>query len=201
MIDDRGKVFDVIKDDLSEKYKDEGAVKVQLCGRITGDATVDYVKKFSDAKKKLVALGYTVVNPIELCAPLTAEKGAGVKWTDYMAQCIASIDDQYVLAVLPCAAQSDGAIAEIMYAVVVGITPVRIERLPDLKPMKLVNWVEYTKPDRPGKVYVYGDIYNDARGKWEDDTRVYTSSVQSINDDETILKTRNSTYILENKRG
>ncbi len=200
MIDNRQELFDVIEHDIRAIQEEEGCVKVQLCGRITGDSSKDYIKKFADATRHLEKLGYVVTNPIVLTAELTATKGDDATWQDYMGVCLESIEKQDVLAILPCAAQSDGAVVEMLYASKEDIAPVRLERFPDLKLMTIHNWSTFTKPHREGKLYVTGNIYNDIRGKFEDDSVIFTSSVQDLDRDNGILTTRSSTYRLVNER-
>ena len=46
------------------------------------------------------------------------------------------------------------------------------------------------------KKYLYGEIYDDEQGRFEDGKQVSTSSIQELNLDEGYAMTRNTKYIL-----
>ena len=62
----------------------------------------------------------------------------------------------------------------------------------ELKPNFLKNWKIEMFWD--GCIVLYGEIYNDAKGRFADGTHIRTSRVEYIDFVDGVAKTKNSTY-------
>ena len=85
-------------------------MKVYLSGKITGDPA--YREKFAAAADQLTAGGHIVLNP--------AEHPPGLRNVDYMRMCFAMMEAADIVVFLPCWAQSNGALLEMMWCQYVG---------------------------------------------------------------------------------
>ncbi len=67
----------------------------------------------------------------------------------------------------------------------------------ELKPCLIKNWTV----EKRGSAYVVcGNIYNDTKNRFRDGTPIHTSRVEYIDFVNGIVKTKNSTYNLEENR-
>lgn len=95
-------------------------MKVYISGKI-GDLPIDeVVKKFSDAKNKLLECGFDVVNPVEL--PHNHDK----TWHSYMIEDLIALKDCTHICLLDCHADSPGAMIEKAFAIRMGLKFVEI---------------------------------------------------------------------------
>ena len=85
-------------------------MKVYIAGKITGNE--NYRAEFSDAEKKLRALGHIALNPAVL--------PEGMKQEDYMRICLAMLDSADAIALLPSWTSSGGAMIELNLAQYIG---------------------------------------------------------------------------------
>jgi hypothetical protein len=64
----------------------------------------------------------------------------------------------------------------------------------ELKPNLIKGW---TIHGAKGVTLIWGDIYNDTKGRFADGTHIHTSPIKSVDFEEKVVHTKNSTYNLE----
>lgn len=90
------------------------ANRVYISGRITG--TTDYLERFREAEKTLVAAGYSVINP----AAVGSELPHDLEYEEYMQICFAFLDLCDSIYMLHGWEKSSGANREYGYAIAEG---------------------------------------------------------------------------------
>ena len=92
------------------------ANRVYISGRITG--TTDYLERFREAEKTLVAAGYSVINPAEFSAALPHD----LEYEEYMQICFTLLDLCESVYMLHGWEKSSGANREYGYALASDMT-------------------------------------------------------------------------------
>lgn len=90
------------------------ANRVYISGQITG--TTDYLERFREAEKTLVAAGYSVINP----AAIGSELPHDLEYEEYMQICFALLDLCEYIYMLHGWEKSSGANREYGYSIAEG---------------------------------------------------------------------------------
>jgi hypothetical protein len=80
--------------------------KIYIAGKVTGLPQQEVVDKFAKAQKDIEAMGFEVINPIEVV------KDFDMPWNKAMRMCIAGLTECDAIALLPDWSNSKGAIFE-----------------------------------------------------------------------------------------
>lgn len=97
---------------------------IYIAGKVTGVQYATATAKFGEAQAQLKAAGYLVANPIQFVAEqytLNDINNGAVSWGQIMQLCVHKLTMCQGLLLLPCWAQSRGAILERYIAVTVGM--------------------------------------------------------------------------------
>lgn len=89
--------------------------KIYIAGKVTGLPQQEVVAKFAKAQKEIEAMGFEVVNPIEVVNDFDTP------WQDAMKMCLTALFECTGIVLLPCWKESKGARIEQALACSLGI--------------------------------------------------------------------------------